>query len=118
MRTELLPFLAKGFGKEVVDNFCYLGKIAEGLKAYFMKKVAPHLESCISKGFLDIPEDVEEMELHFLLKEWFAREGISLSREALRDLIYKALDRKGSAHFPVKGGSVYIKNNRILILKR
>ena len=83
-----------------------------------MKKITPHLENSASKGYLDIAEDLEEMELHFLLKEWFAREGISLSREALHDMILKALSGSSSARFPAKGGDVYINHKRILILKR
>ena len=47
MRTELLPLLSQGFGKEIIDNFCYLGREAGHLKAYFMKKISPYLEKVI-----------------------------------------------------------------------
>ncbi len=119
MRTELLPLLAKGFGKEIIDNFCHLGRAAESLKSYFIKKISGHLEKVVvgeQESYWDIPQDIEEIELQFLLKEWFTRENILASREVMNTLVAKALSG-GVARFPARGGSIYINRKCILILK-
>jgi tRNA(Ile)-lysidine synthase len=119
MRTELLPLLAKGFGKEIAANFCHLGKEAALLRDYFLKKISPYLEKIVVSermSYLEIPTEMEEMELRFLLKEWFAKENIFTSREVLNNVSAKALHRE-TARFPARGASISVDSKRILILK-
>jgi|GEM_PF-283574 len=103
MRNELFPFLIEGFGKEIVDNFCRLGKMAEQLTSYFSKKLAPHFQSIVTGvlgSYWEVPPQLEEIEVQFLLREWFAREQILVSREVL-STIGEKVKSGGIARFPV-----------------
>lgn len=119
MRVELLPFLADRFGKEIIDNFCFLGTTAEALRSYFLKKISCHLDAVVTEShgsYLKIPRCLEELELQFLLKEWFAKENVFISRQMLHVILRKVLS-KGVARFPIQNGCIYIDEINVLISK-
>lgn len=116
MRSSLLPQLTQTFGKEIVGNLCFLGRESGKIKDYFERKMAPYLEnqrSCAFGRFLDLPAGLEEIEMQFLLKQWFAQVNCAVSRQTL-----EAVAARRSGVFPIKGRWIYLKNGRLFILDR
>ena len=119
MRVELLPLLAQGFGKKVLDNLCRLGQSAAKLSDYFHRKLFHHFQK-ISGGifgsYLEFSTDLEEIEMQFLLKEWFENEKILVSREVGDEIISKVLQNQ-IAQFPARGGWIYLDRRRVFLIK-
>jgi tRNA(Ile)-lysidine synthase len=118
LRAQLLPFLAQHFGKEITDNLCFLGRESGKLRDYFERKMAPHLEkrqTFAFGSFLNLPVKCEEIELQFLLKEWFTQERCSVSREILEEIIHS---KSEELVFVLKGKWVYRSCNRLFILNQ
>ena len=118
LRCELLPLLTQAFGKEITDNLCFLGRESSKIKDYFEKKMASHLDkrqTCAFGSYLDLPIDSEEIEMQFLLKEWFTREKCSVSREILESLIH---GRRKEMLFAVKERWIYRRSQRLFILNQ
>lgn len=116
MRSDLLPQLTQTFGKEIVGNLCFLGRESGKIKEYFERKMAPYLEqqrSFTFGRFLDLPAGLEELEVQFLLKQWFAQIDCAVSRQILETLA----TRRGGV-FPLKGGWIYLKGSRLFILDK
>jgi len=118
LRSQLLPLLAQHFGKEITDNLCFLGRESGRLKDYFERKMAPHLEkrqTFAFGSFLDLPTLSEEMEMQFLLKEWFTKEKCSVSREILEEIMHSKEDE---LVFALKKRWLYRRRNRLFILDK
>jgi tRNA(Ile)-lysidine synthase len=116
MRSSLLPQLTQTFGKEIVGNLCFLGRESAKIKEYFERKVAHYLENQRSFAFghfLDLPAGLEEIEVQFLLKQWFTQVDCTLSRQTLETLAA----RRGGV-FPLKGRWIYLRGSRLFILDR
>jgi tRNA(Ile)-lysidine synthase len=88
MRTEILPALAKAFGKEISDNLLLLGSRAAELKAYLEKKTEMHQLQRGPWGSFAFMAPLERVEARYLLQKWGEAEKVKLSR----NLLEKALD--------------------------
>ena len=119
MRTGLFPLLTEHFGKEIVDNFCRLGEMTEQLRSYFLKKLKGHLQEIVTSAlgsYWEVPSHLEEIEVQFLLREWFTKEKISVSREILSALGRKV--KSGEiARFSVQGIWIHSDRKRVFILR-
>lgn len=118
LRSKLMPMLAEHFGKEIADNLCFLGRESGKIRDYFEKKMAPHLEKRQTfpfGSFLDLPLNEEEIEIQFLVKEWFTQEKCSVSREILETIVQ---GRRDEMVFVVKGKWIYRRSNRLFILDK
>ena len=97
MRTQILPTLAKDFGKQIQNNLCRLGETAHEVNAYLQKKIAPLLNSIERNGEelrLDLAPflPLETLEVKALLKTIAEQEGILLSNFHL-DLLQNLEDK-------------------------
>jgi tRNA(Ile)-lysidine synthase len=92
MRTEILPSLARAFGKEISDNLLLLSSRAAELKAYLEKKTAKYPQEKGPWGFFASFANLERVEARYLLQKWGESEKVKLSRT----LLEKALDALSS----------------------
>jgi tRNA(Ile)-lysidine synthase len=92
MRIEILPLLARTFGKEISDNLFLLASRASELKAYLEKKTETHDAKRGPWGLFGYIGNMERIEARYLLQKWGEIEKIKLSR----DLLERALDAAAS----------------------
>ncbi len=97
MRTEILPALAKAFGKEISDNLLLLGSRAAELKAYLEKKTAGVSLRRGPWGSFASLAHLERVEARYLIQKWCEAEKVKLSRTLLEgalDALFSNLARQ------------------------
>ncbi len=118
MRTQILPALAKTFGKEISANLQSLGQTAQELKHYFARKVSPYLEK-VERGpfgsYLDLSPylPMETVELQALMRNWLEIEQISLSRFGFETTIRLIQSKTADRRLP----PLHIDRGRVFALK-
>jgi tRNA(Ile)-lysidine synthase len=115
LRTQILPGLAKQFGKEVAGNLVELGKRSSELEGYLARKTA-HLLAAARSDQLDLTPffPLEEIELRFALKEFLEGQGLFFARAVLKQMAghleKKSKNRTFGSGVIVDGGIIKIKN--------
>jgi len=87
MRSEILPSLARLFGKEISDNLLLLSQRAAELKAYLETKTAIHAPRRGPWGLFGHVGNLERMEARYLLQKWMDIEKIRLPRTLLEAVL-------------------------------
>lgn len=115
MRQDILPQLATSFGKEIASNLCRLGEESKELKDYFSHLNAPILAS-VKNGSLDLRPflPLPQVQLRFLLKDWFKQEKFSFSHQIIEGMI-DAVGGTEKKRFVIGKGEVQIGKGLILI---
>lgn len=119
MRAELLPLLAKSFGKEISGTLSRLGDTLRDLTDYLDGQLVPYFAALDEGGkavdLSRIPER-RPFEVQLFLKRWTDREEVPLSAAALATLY--SLLAKGSGHVATPRGAVVVDGSRIAINRR
>lgn len=87
MRIEILPLLAKSFGKEISDNLLLLAERASELKAYLEKKTESYAPHRGPWGLFGHLRNFERLEARFFLQKWAEIEKIHLTRTLLESAL-------------------------------
>lgn len=116
MRSQMIPYLTELFGKEIGGNLCALADEAHDIALYFSGLNRPLLEKKSNR--LDLSEvlPLPAVQLRYLLKEWWALEGIVFSREMVSDAV-RVLLSGSSGEFASKSGIITIEKMNIIINK-
>ena len=111
MRMEILPFLARAFGKEISENLHLLSSRAAELKAYLEKKIEVHEPKRGPWGLFSSVSHLERLEARYLLQKWADLEKIRLPRtllEAALDAVSSNLpNRRISSRILIDRGKVF-----------
>lgn len=94
MRTDILPSLARSFGKEISSNLALLGRRAIELQEYLDRKTDPYLAELRKGpwGWVLPPGPQEPLEVRHTLQ----RLGLPFSREALDELAEALVQRRAN----------------------
>lgn len=116
MRTEIIPYLEKQYGKNVSSNLSLLSKRIDEVNGYLDLQVAKYLsdhESGVMGHYLDLQGKLpmHHLELNHLLKNYFSRHNITVSRREMDTLI--ALLLKNHANKRVQ--SLYIDRGILFV---
>jgi tRNA(Ile)-lysidine synthase len=119
-RTQILPYLAETFGKEISGNLCHLGAEVQELTRYLASRIAPFLTRVEVGGmgtFLDLSHDwpQEPVELKYLLRQLMRQEGITPSREAVETACRLITSGQSDRHITVGKSTIHIDRKRIFI---
>lgn len=107
-RTQLMPYLAQTFGKEIAGNLCHLAETTQELN-HFLEEVLDGYMSQIERTSLGSTMDFSAISspfaIKYLLRKWWQLEGLSPTR----DLIERAarLLIQGKKGRLVIGGRVF-----------
>jgi len=121
MRTTLLPFLSKEFGKEISPRLIKWGKEADELQSFIREATAP-LEKWVVRGQKEINLNADGKQIHpFLLKQFI----LQLVGELDLKIAEKGVDtavtllQTGAANkeISLSGGRLKIDRGRITIEK-
>ena len=111
MRSEILPYLAEQFGKEISGNLCKAAIASKEIQSYLMKKCEPYWETLVQqegKTTWDLSAVTELLEAKWLLKRWAENEQVHLSYEMIQTICESLLARRLGIQFPVKAGVIYL----------
>lgn len=122
-RTQIIPYLAKMFGKEISGNLCHIGNEAQELKAYLTERVRPHLariETGNLGSFLDLSNESPEalFEIKFLVRQLAKIEGVCLSRALIDSVCDLIASGKADRQLSIGGATIHIDRKKIFILRR
>ncbi|EFB40237.1 MULTISPECIES: tRNA lysidine(34) synthetase TilS [Parachlamydia] len=98
MRSRMMPYLAKEFGKEIKSALLYLGKESEELEHFFQTHLQPYFEKILRTPIgvwvdLSQKQPGTSFELKQLLRYVLSEEGISFSRSQM-DVAVKCIREK------------------------
>lgn len=118
MREELIPLLAKTFGKEIEKSLLHIRSDVAELKSFFDKRLSPLLKSAVKETwgtFLDCSawRDMHLLELKLLIRELCRQHSFTLSRESLAQAA-SAL-QKGKANCRFEKGENRVEIDRGII---
>lgn len=104
IRTALLPDLSRLFGKQISQNLCRLGEMAQELEEYLTDQSAPYLER-MERDQLKLSLDLKEASIPlFLMKHvlrcFFSSVGIALSHRLLEQIVHHL--QRASCHKMIK----------------
>lgn len=116
MRSEMLPYLSASFGKEISANLSALADEAQEIALYFSQLNRPLLRGQGNRLDLSQVLPLPTVQLRYLLKEWWAREGVVFSREILNDAV-RILLSGSSGEFLSKSGIIKIERMIICLDK-
>jgi tRNA(Ile)-lysidine synthase len=121
MRREILPWLAKKFGKEISGNLCKIGSSTQELKNYLEKQIQPYYKLIEKKeGNIRIDfnslDPFEPVEIKTFLKKLTDEENIVLSYEALTTL-YDLIKRGASKKKILSGKKIIEIHRRVVAIK-
>ena len=123
MRSSILPFLSKEFGKEVTKNLCLLAERSRNLQQYLDEKVLDSKNKVIRGPLgLYLPESSHSFlklfeKLH-LVKSILQEENIEISRNILEKIVL-ALDLSSKTHnFSLKDAQIIVDKRRMFIFLR
>lgn len=112
MRETILPSMAAAFGKEISGNLCRLGEESREVREYFEDLNRPLLEEF--KGDLRPLLPLPPLQLKFLLRGWFEREKLTISREIIDEIV---LQIPSMRKYRLKECEVSIENGKISLIK-
>lgn len=120
LRSVVLPFLTKEFGKEVKGSLIHLSKEAEELGDFLKQHLQVYLEGIIESPLglmLDLSEKipVSLFELKQLLRYFFEREGVHLGRAQLSTALQLVREKKGNKQLRIDQKTVYFDRARLFI---
>lgn len=119
-RTQIIPYLAEMFGKEISGNLCHLGDEVQELTLYLSSRIEPFLKP-LEVGrmgtFLDLSQDCpqEAVEIKYLLRQLMKQEGLTLSRELVEAACGLIISGQGNRQITVGKKSIHIDRRRIFI---
>lgn len=87
MRIEILPLLAKSFGKEISDNLLLIAERSSELKVYLEKKTESYAPQRGPWGLFGHLRNFERLEARFFLQKWADIEKIHLTRTLLENTL-------------------------------
>lgn len=120
-RTQIIPYLAEKFGKEISSNLCHLGEEVQELKHYLSTRVDPflaRLEAGSMGVLLDLSQHCpqESVEIKYLLRQLAKQEGLTLSREIVDTMCAHIISGKGNRHVTAGSKTICLDRRRIFIL--
>lgn len=116
LRTQLLPFLSKSFGKEVSSNLVRLGKRMAEVEEMIREQVETSVASarCGAQGLiLEIPAQYPRLIRNAILKRWVEQEGLFLSYESL-ETVCELLESRAQPRKFLSRGKTLIVDRGIL----
>lgn len=121
-RTQIIPDLAKNFGKEVSSSLCHLAEEAQELRNHLkdeLKKYLMQIQRGAMGSLLDLSEECPSspFAIKFLLRELCRESGYTLNRD-LTDTAF-ALFHEGKAdrQLATKDFTLHIDRRRLFIMK-
>lgn len=122
-RTEIIPELAKSFGKEISSSLCHLSQEAKELKVYCQHMLGPYLDRLEVGPFgtlLDLSSDYpqDRFAVKFLLRELCRSQDFCLSRQLADTACELVLSNQGNRRLVMGQHEVVIDRRRIFILDR
>lgn len=106
MRTQILPLLAKSFGKEVAGNLLHLGHVVENVTQEAQQEVDRYLNSA-TQHVCKIPLTCSYLVRSMTLKRFFSEQGVFVSRAMLAEVC--SLLQQG------KKKKLKVNNNEIIL---
>lgn len=113
LRFEMLPYLAKIFGKEIFENLTLLSERSFELRAHLDLRVEQAFRSRGPWGLLADLQGLAKIEQRHLLQVLAREEGIGLSRAVLETLLRWIEEDASSKCLEVEGKKIWVDRGRV-----
>lgn len=120
MRTEILPLLEKAFNKNIASNLSFFSSEMARLDAYMEQRIAPLYEQIVSGpfGWVLLQSQVHSFEAHYFLKQWFRKQNVEISRQALDQVVTLYGENAANKFVETAQYRIAIDRGRVFVLHR
>ena len=121
-RTQIIPELARDFGKEIGSSLCRISKEAEELCVYLDSQLQSYLQR-ITKGPFGYRLDLDaecpkaDFEIRYLIRKVCENAGVRLSHHLIAEICQKIRSKAANRRFFTQSRSIYIDRGHLFMMK-